>query len=244
MYLTGFGHAVSIGAEAVGRTTYLWTETDVDTANGRGRQIARFPWQNGATLTKDSAALRSWKPVADGAVFTPVGGPAARPDRRSGTRWPTASTSTCTRWRPPRAGNFSTRARLVQAARDDRRDRLPGLGAVRLVRLPLGRRGVRRRARSGPRRRRSSGATTSTPARSSSRCRSWTAPTWSTARPKASGCTSTTSERPRLCFGFASGVTGDRRANLFYREPTARSRRAYWATPYKRSPASPRPGTM
>ena len=22
---------------------------------------------------------------------------------------------------------------------------------------------------------------------------------------------------PRLCFGFASGVTGDRRANLFYR---------------------------
>jgi hypothetical protein len=71
MYLSGFGHAVSIGAEAVGRTTYLWTETDVDTANARGRQIARFPWQDGATLTKDSLGLRSWKPVADGAVFTP-----------------------------------------------------------------------------------------------------------------------------------------------------------------------------
>ena len=71
MYLSGFGHAVSIGAETVGRTTYLWTETDVDTANARGRQIARFPWQNGATLTKDSPTLRSWKPVADGAVFTP-----------------------------------------------------------------------------------------------------------------------------------------------------------------------------
>lgn len=37
MYLTGFGHAVSIGAQAVGSTSYLRTETDVDTANGRGR---------------------------------------------------------------------------------------------------------------------------------------------------------------------------------------------------------------
>lgn len=71
MYLRGFGHAVSIGAETVGRTTYLWTETDVDTANARGRQIARFRWQDGATLTKDSPGLRSWKPVPDGAVFTP-----------------------------------------------------------------------------------------------------------------------------------------------------------------------------
>lgn len=70
MYLTGFGHAVSIGVEAVGSTSYLWTETDVDTANGRGRQIARFPWQNGATLTKDSASLKKWKPVSDGSVFT------------------------------------------------------------------------------------------------------------------------------------------------------------------------------
>jgi hypothetical protein len=72
MYLTGFGHAVSIGAEAVGGTTYLWTETDVDTANGRGRQIARFPWQNGATLTENSASLTKWKPVSNGSVFTPA----------------------------------------------------------------------------------------------------------------------------------------------------------------------------
>ncbi|GAB2665168.1 phage baseplate protein [Kribbella swartbergensis] len=71
MYLTGFGHAVSIGAETAGRTTYLWTETDVDTANGRGRQIARFRWQDGVTLTKDSPGLRKWKPVAAGSVFTP-----------------------------------------------------------------------------------------------------------------------------------------------------------------------------
>jgi hypothetical protein len=72
MDLTGFGHGVSIGAQGVGSTSYLWTETDVDTANGRGRQICRFPWQDGATLTPDSASLTKWKPVADGAVFTPA----------------------------------------------------------------------------------------------------------------------------------------------------------------------------
>lgn len=70
MYLNGFGHAVSIGAEAVGSTTYIWTETDVDTANGRGRQIARFPWQDGATLT--SSSVTKWKPVSNGSVFTPA----------------------------------------------------------------------------------------------------------------------------------------------------------------------------
>ena len=70
MYLTGFGHAVSIGAEASGSTTYLWTETDVDTTNGRGRQICRFPWQNGKTLT--SSAVTKWKPVSSGSVFTPA----------------------------------------------------------------------------------------------------------------------------------------------------------------------------
>ncbi|MFI5691891.1 hypothetical protein ACIA58_08630 [Kribbella sp. NPDC051586] len=70
MYLTGFGHVVSIGAEASGTTTYLWTETDVDTTNGRGRQICRFPWQNGKTLT--SASVTKWKPVAAGSVFTPA----------------------------------------------------------------------------------------------------------------------------------------------------------------------------
>jgi hypothetical protein len=70
MYLTGFGHAVSIGAQAVGSTSYIWTETDVDTANGRGRQICRFPWQNGATKTVTS--VTTWKPVANGSVFTPA----------------------------------------------------------------------------------------------------------------------------------------------------------------------------
>ncbi|MDX2971122.1 hypothetical protein PWY87_08130 [Kribbella solani] len=70
MYLTGFGHAVSIGAEASGSTTYIWTETDVDTTNGRGRQICRFPWQSGKTLT--TASVTKWKPVSNGTIFTPA----------------------------------------------------------------------------------------------------------------------------------------------------------------------------
>ncbi|MBB6565901.1 teichoic acid biosynthesis protein C [Kribbella sandramycini] len=70
MYLTGFGHAVSIGAEAVGSTSYIWTETDVDTDDGRGRQITRFPWQNGKTHTTSS--VTKWKPIAGAANCTPA----------------------------------------------------------------------------------------------------------------------------------------------------------------------------
>ena len=116
MYLSGFGHAVSIGAETVGRTTYLWTETDVDTANGRGRQIARFRWQDGATLTKDSQACGSGSRSRTA--------PCSRPRWTSGTagsgsatRWRTAFTSTCTRWRRARAGNFFESCCLVQSNR-------------------------------------------------------------------------------------------------------------------------------
>jgi hypothetical protein len=70
MYLRGFGHAVAIGAEAVGTTTYLWTEADVDPANGRGRQIARFAWKNGVTLTKESTGITLFDPVPGASVYT------------------------------------------------------------------------------------------------------------------------------------------------------------------------------
>ena len=157
MYLKGFGHAVSIGAETVGRTTYLWTETDVDSANARGRQIARFRWQDGATLTKDSPGLRSWKPVADGAVFTPSV------------------------------------------------DQQHGRIAIRHT-------------------------------------QAWTAPTWCTARPKESACTSIRSALPDCA--SASPPVSPATAGPTSSTATASCKKAYWATPYSRSPASPRPGTM
>jgi hypothetical protein len=63
MYLTGFGHAVSIGAQAVGSSTYLWTDTLAD-ADGYGRRLARFEYTNGATLTPGSSAVTQLTPVS------------------------------------------------------------------------------------------------------------------------------------------------------------------------------------
>ncbi|MED4755161.1 hypothetical protein [Brevibacillus choshinensis] len=59
MFLKGFGHGVQMGAEAVGDTTYLWTETDSVTegSSGWGTQLARFPFENGKILTPDSDVL-------------------------------------------------------------------------------------------------------------------------------------------------------------------------------------------
>lgn len=63
MYLTGFGHAVSIGAQAVGTSTYLWTDVDADTA-GYGKRLARFKYVNGTTLTASSSAVTKRTPVS------------------------------------------------------------------------------------------------------------------------------------------------------------------------------------
>lgn len=63
MYLTGFGHGVSFGAQAVGTSTYLWTEVEAN-GNGYGRRLARFKFTNGTTLANTSTALTKFTPVA------------------------------------------------------------------------------------------------------------------------------------------------------------------------------------
>lgn len=63
MYLTGFGHGVSIGAQAVGTSTYLWVDTDADTA-GYGQRLGRFKYTNGTTLAASSAAVTKYTPVS------------------------------------------------------------------------------------------------------------------------------------------------------------------------------------
>lgn len=64
MYLLGFGHGVSIGAEPVGGSAYLWTETDAVTVgeSARGTAIARFPFVNRAVLT-NASPMEKHKPV-------------------------------------------------------------------------------------------------------------------------------------------------------------------------------------
>jgi hypothetical protein len=61
MFLTGFGHGVSIGVEPVGSTSYLWTE--VDSASARGTQLARFPFVAGATVDHTSTGLEKHRPI-------------------------------------------------------------------------------------------------------------------------------------------------------------------------------------
>jgi hypothetical protein len=213
MYLTGFGHAVSIGAEASGSTSYIWTETDVDTANGRGRQIARFPWQDGATLT--SSSVTKWKPVAAGSVFTPA------VDQRFGQLGVRYSLSdgmhiNVYSLAAARAGDFSTvlasfKQPALTAGIDFQGWTLYGSYAYFWE------------GEAYP------GAPAETKATSKLWCYDINAgqlvdsfltlagKSLTYREPEGMAVYGSTDATARLYFGFASGVTGDRRANLFYR---------------------------
>ncbi|MGW1889085.1 phage baseplate protein [Streptomyces sp. NPDC002004] len=63
MHLKGFGHGVAFGAQGVGTSTYLWTEVDAN-SNGYGQRLARFKFTSGTTLTNTSSALTKFTPVS------------------------------------------------------------------------------------------------------------------------------------------------------------------------------------
>lgn len=69
MHLTGFGHGVAFGAQASGSTTYLWTEVDVN-SNGYGQKLGRFKFVNGATLAHTSSSVQKFSPVSGGKEYT------------------------------------------------------------------------------------------------------------------------------------------------------------------------------
>jgi hypothetical protein len=62
MFLKGFGHGVSIGVEPSGSSVYLWTETDgvSDGTNSWGSKICRFLFSNGATLYNTDGSLTKY----------------------------------------------------------------------------------------------------------------------------------------------------------------------------------------
>ncbi|MEK3724459.1 phage baseplate protein [Paenibacillus sp. FSL H8-0034] len=69
MYLTGFGHGVSIGVEPVGTTAYLWTEVDAvadrhEPNNGFGTKLARFPFVDNQVLVNTDPSITKYAPVA------------------------------------------------------------------------------------------------------------------------------------------------------------------------------------
>lgn len=69
MYLTGFGHGVSFGAQGVGSSTYLWTEVEAN-GNGYGKKLARFKFVSGKTLTSSSSSITKFQPVSDATEHT------------------------------------------------------------------------------------------------------------------------------------------------------------------------------
>lgn len=75
MTLTDFGHAVSIGVEPMGSTTYVYTEShSVQNSSGIGfgTKIARFAWVNSATISSTSSSVTTYQ-VASGAIsVTPM----------------------------------------------------------------------------------------------------------------------------------------------------------------------------
>jgi hypothetical protein len=76
MFLEGFGHGVSIGAEPVGTATFLWTEVDAPNngpgTSARGVRLARFKFTSGTTLTAASSALQKHTPIAGVTTTTPA----------------------------------------------------------------------------------------------------------------------------------------------------------------------------
>lgn len=69
MYLNGFGHGVSFGAQPNGSSTYLWTEVEANTS-GYGKKLARFRFTSGTTLSASSSLLTKFSPVANATEHT------------------------------------------------------------------------------------------------------------------------------------------------------------------------------
>ncbi|KXG47090.1 uncharacterized protein PGRI_038360 [Penicillium griseofulvum] len=69
MHLKNFGHGVSFGAQAVGSSSYLWTEVEAN-SNGYGKKLARFKFVSGTTLSSSSSSLKKFAPVAGATEHT------------------------------------------------------------------------------------------------------------------------------------------------------------------------------
>ncbi|MFC3999825.1 teichoic acid biosynthesis protein C [Nocardiopsis sediminis] len=215
MYLMGFGHGVSIGVEPSGSSSYLWTETDsVDT---RGTRLARFRFSNGTTLTNTSSALAKHTPIAGADLITCATDPVnntlvMRYRNSSGVRYAVYRISDV------RNGNYGNKlADIAQPARFSgsgaptfqgyavygqflylydgtaysASNPPPGNAHVTSVNLNTGAEVERRFTRAGE--------------------------SLEFREPEGMGVYRTDAGQVRLFLGFASGVSGDRRANLFYK---------------------------
>lgn len=211
MFLHGFGHGVSIGAEPAGTSTYLWTE--VDSVNSRGTRLARFRYVNGATLDRTSSALQKHQPIAGIDTVTcatdPINQRLVMRYRLNGSfRYATYNIADV------RAGNYTRLADIAQPS---------GLGTFQgyavygqyLYMLdgdeysssnpPPGNSHVSSVSLNG-------GPLTRVPTNAGG--------SLSHREPEGMAVYRTVAGETRLFLGFASGESGDRRANLFYKNVT------------------------
>ncbi|MFJ6937841.1 signaling protein [Streptomyces sp. NPDC101132] len=72
MVLRGFGHGVSMGVQPTRSGVWLWTESDADPTTGYGRAVARIPFEPGAVLDSDDPAVRHHRPVPGSFANQPV----------------------------------------------------------------------------------------------------------------------------------------------------------------------------
>ncbi|WP_406316158.1 teichoic acid biosynthesis protein C [Streptosporangium sp. NBC_01639] len=211
MYLLGFGHGVQIGAEPQGRGTFLWTEVDSvtdDDISGWGSRLCRFPFVDGSILTRDSPGLVRHVPV------------------------PGADRTTC--------GTDPVNRRLVMRHRVDgafryalydlndvRHHRYRPLAEVAQPELAYSFQGY---ATYGSYLYLLEGTSGAAPGNTHLTCVDWRTGAVVDRQfvsdgaevefrePEGMAIQVAGPKEVRLCFGFASGVTGDRRANVYYKD--------------------------
>ncbi|MFX4273366.1 hypothetical protein ACQBAR_01065 [Propionibacteriaceae bacterium Y1685] len=72
MHVLGAGHGVNIAAEPDGKGgTYLWTEAEGEGASARGTRLARFLWKGNTTVDTRTSAVQKFDPVAGATNITP-----------------------------------------------------------------------------------------------------------------------------------------------------------------------------
>ncbi len=221
MYLLGFGHGVQLGVQPVGRTAYLWTEVASDNyggANGWGQRLARFPFTDGAVLTADSARLRQYTLLA-GTDHTTVAVDVAHrvltmryardgafryalfPLDRVGRSGVTPVVDVAQPALPGTFQGFTSYGRSLYLLTGDAygaTGSTPPTGDTRISRVDLG-----------------SGAIVAEQLIAAAPDLVYREPEGMAVRLAGPG-------RPQLCFGFASGVVGDRRASVFALPPVTR----------------------
>lgn len=214
MYLNGFGHGVSFGAESVGTDTYLWTEVD-SKSNGYGERLARFKFINGKTLSRDSTALTKFKPFPASssiiAVINPINNTLV-------CRYTSGSTKRIAAFplKEATVGNFST------PLYDFEQPALTGLSSVFQGYAAYGSyiyilSGTAYEVNGGIVDSEVTSVNVNTGMIHQGPVLTKAGSTLTFREPEGMAVYTTQAGEPRLFLGFASGNVGDRRSNLFYK---------------------------